>query len=138
MKILWLVLQMALSMKAGKCPTDELSTTNFVIASPQDLDDKKCRSLHFAILKTCHLLMLMITWMLNTCMTTVNKCIWKYKLYERSFLIKCLVFISGMWKYTPPHTWSLFFPWKTVIACRKATWVSIWCRYWFWVSSVIH
>lgn len=34
-------------MKAGKCPTDELSTTNFVIASPQDLDDKKCRSLHF-------------------------------------------------------------------------------------------
>lgn len=38
---------MALSMKAGKCPTDELSTTNFVIASPQDLDDKKCRSLHF-------------------------------------------------------------------------------------------
>lgn len=40
-------------MKAGKCPTDELSTTNFVIASPQDLDDKKCR--HVEIYTSPHM-----------------------------------------------------------------------------------
>lgn len=44
---------MALSMKAGKCPTDELSTTNFVISSPQDLDDKQCR--HVEIYTSPHM-----------------------------------------------------------------------------------
>ncbi|XP_056010319.1 vesicle-fusing ATPase-like isoform X2 [Ostrea edulis] len=46
-------MSLKMAMKAGKCPTDELSTTNFAVTSSRDIDDQQCR--HVEIFTTPHM-----------------------------------------------------------------------------------